>query len=390
MTASDQNAFDAKTFLASLTHRPGTYRMLDARGKIIYVGKARDLKKCVSSYFQKSHTDAKTVSLMRHAARVEVTVTNTESEALILEYNLIKRHRPRFNVVLRDDKSYPFIYASTDHAFPRLRFFRGARKGRGRYFGPYPNAGSVRKTLNELQKLFLLRNCTDGFFRNRTRPCLQHQIKRCTAPCVGLISSDEYAEDVAAAMLFLEGKNRSVIDALVTRMERAAANQEYEQAARYRDQITRLKKVESEQLISRNSAKDLDVVGLASDDKAHCVTVLFIRQGAVLGSRHHFPRVSGKTEPDVLLAGFLSQYYLGREAPGEVIVETDFGDRELLEASLAERSEHKVRIRHRVRGDRAALAGAGPHERRAGAAHSGREHRHLQAPVCRAGRSAGA
>ena len=238
MTSSDQNAFDAKTFLASLTHRPGTYRMLDARGKIIYVGKARDLKKRVSSYFQKSHTDAKTVSLMRHAAGVEVTVTNTESEALILEYNLIKRHRPRFNVVLRDDKSYPYIYASTEHAFPRLRFFRGARKGRGRYFGPYPNAGSVRKTLNELQKLFLLRNCTDGFFRNRTRPCLQHQIKRCTAPCVGLISSEEYAEDVAAAMLFLEGKNRSVIDALVTRMERAAANQEYEQAARYRDQIT--------------------------------------------------------------------------------------------------------------------------------------------------------
>ncbi|MEM7501087.1 MAG: excinuclease ABC subunit UvrC [Pseudomonadota bacterium] len=353
MTSSDQNAFDAKTFLASLTHRPGTYRMLDARGKIIYVGKARDLKKRVSSYFQKSHTDAKTVSLMRHAARVEVTVTNTESEALILEYNLIKRHRPRFNVVLRDDKSYPYIYASTDHAFPRLRFFRGARKGRGRYFGPYPNAGSVRKTLNELQKLFLLRNCTDGFFRNRTRPCLQHQIKRCTAPCVGLISSEEYAEDVAAAMLFLEGKNRSVIDALVMRMERAAANQEYEQAARYRDQITRLKKVESEQLISRNSAKDLDVVGLASDGKAHCATVLFIRQGAVLGSRHHFPRVSGKTESDVLLAGFLSQYYLGREAPGEVIVETDFSDRELLEASLAERSEHKVRIRHRVRGDRA-------------------------------------
>lgn len=353
MSAGEQSGFDAKTFLASLTHRPGTYRMLDARGKIIYVGKASDLKKRVSSYFQKTHTDAKTASLVRHAARVEVTVTNTESEALILEYNLIKRHRPRFNVVLRDDKSYPYIYASTDHPFPRLRFFRGARKGRGRYFGPYPNAGSVRKTLNELQKLFLLRNCTDGFFRNRTRPCLQHQIKRCTAPCVGLIASEEYADDVAAAMLFLEGKNRSVIDALVSRMEKAAANQEYEQAARYRDQITRLKKVESEQLISRNSAKDLDVVGLASDGKAHCATVLFIRQGAVLGSRHHFPRVSGKTESETLLAGFLSQYYLGREAPGEVIVETDFNDRELLEASLSERSEHKVRIRHRVRGDRA-------------------------------------
>lgn len=353
MNDAIRDAFDAKGFLASLTHRPGTYRMLDERGKVIYVGKASDLKKRVSSYFQKNHSDAKTASLMQHMARVEVTVTNTESEALILEYNLIKRHRPRFNVVLRDDKSYPYIYVSTDREYPRLRFFRGARKGKGRYFGPYPNAGSVRKTLNELQKLFLLRNCTDSFFRNRTRPCLQHQIKRCSAPCVGLISPKEYAEDVGAAMMFLEGKNRSVIEALAVRMERAAASQEYEQAARYRDQIARLKKVEAEQLVSRHSAKDLDVVGIASDGKTHCAAVLFIRKGAVLGSRHHFPKVTGETSPEALLAGFLSQYYLARSAPGEVIVSDDFPDRELLEKSLAERSEHKVDIRHRVRGDRA-------------------------------------
>ena len=348
-----REAFDAKGFLASLTHRPGTYRMLDERGKVIYVGKASDLKKRVSSYFQKNHGDAKTASLMQHMARVEVTVTNTESEALILEYNLIKRHRPRFNVVLRDDKSYPYIYVSTDREYPRLRFFRGARKGKGRYFGPYPNAGSVRKTLNELQKLFLLRNCTDSFFRNRTRPCLQHQIKRCSGPCVGLISPEDYAEDVGAAMMFLEGKNRSVIEALAVRMERAAAAQEYEQAARYRDQISRLKKVEAEQLVLRHSAKDLDVVGIASDGKTHCAAVLFIRKGAVLGSRHHFPKVSGETAPEALLGGFLSQYYLARSAPGEVIVSGDFPDRELLEKSLAERSEHKVDIRYRVRGDRA-------------------------------------
>lgn len=352
MTETANSKFDAQSFLASLTHRPGTYRMLNAKGKVIYVGKARDLKKRVSSYFQKTHADAKTASLMTYVAGVEVTLTNTEAEALILEYNLIKRHRPRFNVVLRDDKSYPYIHVSTEHAFPRLRFYRGARKGKGRYFGPYPSAGAVRKTLNELQKLFMLRNCNDNYFRNRTRPCLQYQIKRCTAPCVELVSETDYAEDVGAAMLFLEGKNRSVINAMVARMERAAGEQDYEQAARFRDQITRLKKVEAEQLISRHTSRDLDVVGIASDGRAHCVTVLFIRQGAVQGNRLHFPKISGQASASVLLSGFLSQYYLGRAAPGEIIVETDFEDRELLEAGLSDRSEHKVRIRHRVRGDR--------------------------------------
>ena len=210
----------------------------------------------------------------------------------------------------------------------------------------------MRKTLNELQKLFLLRNCSEGFFRNRTRPCLQHQIKRCTAPCVDLISEEDYAEDVGAAIMFLEGRNRDVIDAMVARMERAADARDYEQAARFRDQIVRLKKVEAEQLISRHSSKDLDVIGLASNGRTHCVTVLFIRQGAVQGSRHHFPRTGGDASSEALLSGFLAQYYLGRSAPGEIIVETDFADRELLEQGMSERSEHKVRIRHRVRGDR--------------------------------------
>jgi excinuclease ABC subunit C len=353
VTHSQEPGFDAKTFLASLSHRPGVYRMLDRKGKVIYVGKARDLKRRVSSYFQKHHSDVKTVSMLSHVADVDVTVTNTESEALILEYNLIKRHRPRFNVVLRDDKSYPWIYVATEHPFPRLQFYRGARKGKGRYFGPYPSAGAVRRTLNELQKLFLLRNCRDTFFRNRTRPCLQHQIRRCTAPCVGLISEAEYADDVRAAMMFLEGRNQGVIDAMVERMERAAEAQEYEQAARYRDMIVKLKKVEAEQLISRHSTKDLDVVGIASDGRIHCVTLLFIRNGAVQGSSHHFPRIAVDTDKATLLAGFLSQYYLGREAPAEIIVETDFEDRALLEAGLGERAGHRVAIRHRVRADRA-------------------------------------
>jgi excinuclease ABC subunit C len=207
LKANDKPEFDAKSFVASLTHRPGVYRMLNAKEHVIYVGKARDLNKRVSSYFHRAHADAKTSSMMKLVRDVEVTVTNTEAEALILEYNLIKRHKPRFNVVLRDDKSYPYIYVSTEHPFPRLEFHRGPRKGKGRYFGPYPSTGAVRKTLNELQKLFLVRQCQDSYFNNRTRPCLQYQIRRCTAPCVGYIDEAGYSEDAGAAILFLEGKS---------------------------------------------------------------------------------------------------------------------------------------------------------------------------------------
>ena len=327
--------------------------MRNARHKVIYVGKARDLKKRVSSYFQRAHSDAKTASMMPLVADVEVTVTNSESEALILEYNLIKRHKPRFNVVLRDDKSYPYIYVSTKHPFPRLQFHRGARKGGGQYFGPYPSTGAVRKTLNELQKLFLIRQCPDSYFSNRTRPCLQYQIKRCTAPCVGLIDEESYAQDVNAALLFLAGKNRGVIDTFVERMEHASESQDYEQAARLRDQIARIKKVEAEQLISRHSIKDLDVISVSSCPGTHCVTVLFIRHGSVLGSRNHFPKIAGNASRRQVLNGFLAQYYLGRDAPGEIIVEEEIDDRLLLEQGLTERSGHKVRIRCRVRGDRA-------------------------------------
>lgn len=353
MSDDKETAFDYKSFLTRLTHRPGVYRMLNAKGVVIYVGKALDLRKRVSSYFQKSHSDGKTTLMMQRVTGVEVTVTNTESEALILEYNLIKRHKPRFNVVLRDDKSYPYIYVSTSHPFPRLQFHRGTRKGKGRYFGPYPSATAVRKTLNELQKLFLIRQCQDSFFRNRTRPCLQYQIKRCTAPCVGHIERDQYADDVNAAVLFLEGKNRSVINSFVRRMEHASDARDYEHAARLRDQISRLKKVEAEQLISRSSAMDLDVIGVASDVAMHCVTVLFIRNGAVLGSRNHFPKVGGDASLPTILSGFLSQYYLGQDAPGEIVIANDFEHRALLEMGLSERSRHKVQIRFKVRGDRA-------------------------------------
>ena len=349
---SDDSQFDSKSFLRSLTHRPGVYSMLNAKHKVVYVGKARDLKKRVSTYFHRTQQDPKTAAMIKQVARVEVTVTNTEAEALLLEYNLIKRHKPYFNIILRDDKSYPYIYASTDHRFPRLRFHRGPRKGNGRYFGPYPSSRAVRQTLNELQKLFLIRPCKDSFFRNRTRPCLQYQIKRCTAPCVDLITEEQYAKDIDAAIQFLDGKNQSVINTFVERMDEASGAQQYEQAARYRDQIAKLKAVEARQLVTRSANKDLDIIGFASNGAIHCVTIIFIRNGAVIGSRDHFPRSPGQTQRRVLLNGFVAQYYLGRDAPREIIVEDKIEDAAVLQATLTKRCEHKVEIRHRVRGDR--------------------------------------
>ena len=349
---NDESTFDARSFLRSLTHRPGVYLMLNAKHKVLYVGKARDLKKRVSSYFHRTQSSPKTAAMLKLVANVEVTVTNTEAEALILEYNLIKQHKPRYNVILRDDKSYPYIYASTNQKFPRLQFHRGPRKGKGRYFGPYPSTIAVRKTLNELQKLFMIRNCRDSFFRNRSRPCLQYQIKRCTAPCVDLISREQYAKDIDAAIEFLEGKNQSVVNTFVVRMEDASENKEYEQAARFRDQISRLKEVEAKQLISRSAKKDLDILGFASNGAIHVVTVLFIRNGAVVGSRDHFPRLTGETDQHRILNAFVAQYYLGRGAPAEIILDTEIEDAVLLEAELTERIGHRVSIRHRVRGDR--------------------------------------
>jgi excinuclease ABC subunit C len=350
---SDDTQFDVKPLLRSLTHRPGVYRMLDAKHKVIYVGKARDLKKRVSSYFHRTQDAPKTVAMMQQVARVEVTVANTEAEALILEYSLIKRHKPRYNVLLRDDKSYPYIYVSTESAFPRLKFHRGPRRGKGRYFGPYPSTRAVRQTLKELEKLFLIRNCEDSFFSNRTRPCLQHQIKRCTAPCVDLISAEQYRKDIDAAIQFLEGKNQTVVDTFVKRMEQAAEMRDYEQAARFRDQISRLKEIEARQLMKRSDNRDLDILGFASNGAIHCVTVLFIRNGSLIGSRDFFPRLPGETDKQKILNAFVAQYYLGRDAPAEIIIELAIDDADLLQQELTERVSHKVAIRSRVRGDRA-------------------------------------
>jgi excinuclease ABC subunit C len=346
-------AFDPGAVLAHLTHRPGVYRMLDAAGTVIYVGKARDLKRRVTSYFQGSRAhDAKTLAMVRSVAGIEVTVTRTEVEALMLEYNLIKEHRPRFNVMLRDDKSYPYILLETGHRFPRLSFYRGPRTSKGRLFGPYPNAGAVRESLNQLHKLFQLRQCEDSYFENRSRPCMQHQIERCTAPCVGLISEEDYARDLEHAVLFLEGQSDVVTARLAERMEQASAALHFERAAQYRDQLARLKNVQSQQLMARTSG-DFDAVGMAEDHGIYCVAVMFFRAGRSLGTRSFFPKLVKGAEDEEVIRAFLLQYYGGREAPREILVSHSVPEAAALAELLSGQANRKVAIKSRVRGDRA-------------------------------------
>ncbi len=349
--AEPAGPFDPAALIRGLTQRPGVYRMLDARGQVIYVGKARDLRRRVGSYFQGRAQDAKTMALLRNVADMEVTVTRTESEALMLEYNLIKQHRPRFNVVLRDDKSYPYIHVDPDDDYPRLTFYRGPRTRRGKLYGPYPSAGAVRSTLNQLQKLFRLRQCDDTYFANRTRPCLQYQIQRCSGPCVNLISKEEYARDVENAMLFLEGDSDAVTARLVERMEQASAELRFELAAQYRDQLAKLRNVQSEQLMS-GSAIDFDAIGLAVERGVHCVAVMFFRGGRSLGTRNHFPKIAEGADEDEVIRAFLLQYYGGREAPREILVSREVPEAESLETMLSEQAGRRVEIKWRLRGDR--------------------------------------
>jgi excinuclease ABC subunit C len=344
--------FDAKVYVDSLPGRPGVYRMLDAQGEILYVGKARNLKNRVASYFQPSNVQPKVQALIAKTVNMEVTIANSETEALLLEYNLIKRHRPRFNVVLRDDKSFPYLHLETNHDFPRLNFYRGSRKEPGRYFGPYPSAGAVRDTLQQLQKLFRIRNCDDSYFANRSRPCLQYQIQRCTAPCVGLINKEHYAQDVGAAIKVLEGRNGEVSEDLGRRMEAAATRLEFEEAAQLRDQLAKLKVIQAQQIVTAGADHDADVIAVAAANGEYCIALMFVRSGRSLGSTTFFPKAALAELPEVL-AAFVTQYYLEREAPAEIIVEQQFDEMPLLESALTERSSHKVRICSSVRGIRA-------------------------------------
>ena len=341
--------FDPKAFVASLPSRPGVYRMLDAGGQILYVGKAGNLRARVGSYFRADLVQPKVLAMVQQIAAIEVTVTNSDTEALLLEFNLIKKHRPRYNILLRDDKSFPYLYLTTEQQFPRLSFYRGPRNRPGRYFGPYPSTVAVRETLLQLQKLFRLRQCEDSYFANRTRPCLQYQIARCSGPCVGLVSAADYAADVAAASRVLEGRNDEVAVELAARMEAEAAALRFEKAAALRDQLAALKSVQARQIVSAAADVDCDVVAAASGPGLYCIGLMFIRAGVNLGTTTYFAKAPFG-EPEEVEAAFLAQHYLAHEAPAEIVVGSALADREPLEAALGARAAHRVQIHRAERG----------------------------------------
>ncbi|WP_156293905.1 excinuclease ABC subunit UvrC [Serratia oryzae] len=348
--------FDAQAFLKTVTSQPGVYRMYDATGTVIYVGKAKDLKKRLASYFRAQVSSRKTETLVKNIVQIDVTVTHTETEALILEHNYIKLYQPRYNVLLRDDKSYPLIFLSAD-VHPRLAVHRGAKHAKGEYFGPFPNSYAVRETLALLQKLFPIRQCENSVYRNRSRPCLQYQIGRCLGPCVsGLVSKEEYQQQVDYVRLFLSGKDQQVLHQLIERMENASRELNFEEAARIRDQIQAVRRVTEKQFVSGNS-DDLDVIGVSFDAGIACLHVLFIRQGKVLGSRSYFPKVPGGTDLSEVVQTFVGQFYLqgsqARTLPAEILLDFNLPDEDLLADSLSEVAGRKIQIQSKPRGDRA-------------------------------------
>lgn len=354
MTSPPAAPFDPSAFLATCSGRPGVYRMLDEAGKLLYVGKASNLKKRLASYFRKSGLAPKTAALVGRIAQVETTIVANETEALLLEQTLIKQWRPPYNILLRDDKSYPYVLLS-DADYPRLGIHRGAKKDRGRYFGPYPSAGAIRESLNLLQKTFQVRQCEDSYFRNRTRPCLQYQIKRCKGPCVGLVEPEEYAEDVRHSVMFLEGRSNALAEELSASMERAAMNLEFERAAELRDQISVLRRVQDQQSMEGGSG-DVDVVAAMVSPGGACVHLISVRGGRVLGSKNFFPQVGIEEEGGAVLAAFIAQYYLSsheRDLPGELIVNTTHEDLPVVATAIGALRGREIAISHRVRGTRA-------------------------------------
>ena len=345
--------FDHKTYLAQLTAQPGVYRMYDAGGALLYVGKAKNLRKRVSSYFLRASGNPRTESMVEQIRRIEVTITHTEDEALILEATLIKEQNPRYNVWLRDDKSYPYLRISA-HEYPRIGFYRGAKTGDDRYFGPFPSSGAVRETLLTLQKLFKLRPCNDSFFSHRNRPCLQHQIKRCSAPCVRLISPEDYARDVGNAERLLRGKADELSAELGAHMDQAAEALEYEKAARLRDQIGALKRVQESRAIT-GGARNLDVVVAELHTSSSCVTVMSVRDGLNLGHHSYFPRHPHGAEAAAILSGFLGQFYLERETPAEILVSDLPEDAEWLARALSARAGRRIEISRPQRGQKLRL-----------------------------------
>ncbi|MCK3657296.1 excinuclease ABC subunit C [Pasteurellaceae bacterium Pebbles2] len=348
--------FDYKAFLKNVTHQPGVYRMFDKNDIVIYVGKAKDLKKRLSSYFRANVASKKTEALVAAICRIETTITSSETEALLLEHNYIKTYQPRYNVLLRDDKSYPYILL-TKETHPRITAHRGAKKVAGEYFGPYPHAGAVRETLSLLQKLFPIRQCENSVYKNRSRPCLQYQIGRCLAPCVaGFVSDEDYNAQVEYARLFLQGKDQQVLDHLIGKMEQASQALEFETAVCFRDQIQAVRAVTEKQFVSNERLDDMDIIAIAYQIGIACVQVLFIRQGKVLGNRSYFPKVPANTDLAELTATFVGQFYLqahqGRSVPNSIIVDHKLDEKTELEALLSEQAGRKVQISDQTKGDK--------------------------------------
>ncbi|HKR77992.1 MAG TPA: excinuclease ABC subunit UvrC [Rhodanobacter sp.] len=352
MQPTSPQAFDGKAFVRTLTTSPGVYRYFDADGELLYVGKAGNLKKRVGSYFLKPRLEPRIAAMIAQIARCEITVTRTEGEALLLESQLIKSLKPRYNIMLRDDKSYPYIYLSGGEDYPRLAFHRGAKNLPGRYFGPYPSTFAVRESLGLMQKLFKVRQCEDSYFRNRSRPCLQYQIGRCTAPCVGLVSVEDYAGDVRHAEMFLEGRSSAVIDELAAAMEQASAKLDFERAAALRDQVAALRQLQAQHHVQGASA-DMDVIACRIESGLACVSVLFFRDGISLGTRDFFPRLPLDAEPADVLAQFVAQYYLDRPVPRELILGEELPEQAVLAEVLTQQSGHAVELKSSVRGERA-------------------------------------
>lgn len=345
-----------KTFLTNLSNSPGVYQMLGDEGEVLYVGKAKNLKKRITSYFNGLSKDQKTLTLINHIRDIDITVTHSENEAVLLECNLIKKYRPRYNVVLRDDKSYPYIFINTKQAFPSVDLYRGPRKKNGLYFGPYPSAFAVRDTISLLQKLFGIRSCHDHYFEARTRPCLLYQIGRCSGSCVGLITKEEYAKNIQLAILFLEGKSNKVIDEMHKRMEQAVGELHFELAAHYRDQIARLRQIQERQYINVHEG-NADIAGLAIQAGIICIQLFSIRGGQILGSRSYFPTVPANSSNDEIIHAFITQHYLSNNIlaeniPKQIIMNANIPDKALMQNVLTLQAKHKVELIHPIRGEK--------------------------------------
>ncbi len=349
-------AFASKSFIDSLTQRAGTYQMIDSEGVVLYVGKAKNLKKRVSSYFRKSGISAKTSALVKRISDIDITVTETETEALILEQNLIKKHRPTFNILMRDDKSYPYILLTDKDQWPRLSFHRGPKKLTGTYFGPYPSVNSVRESMSLLQRVFKVRQCEDSFFKNRSRPCLQYQINRCSGPCVNLATEEDYQTSVELTRKYLEGKSDEITKQLEQQMDRASDEMQYERAAEKRDQIKALRQVQAQQVIEKGRGI-IDVIAASLERGQACIHILYIRQGRILGSRSFYPKIQLSETVEDLLSEFLPQIYLnghGRsDIPKEIITSNSFEGADALTEALEHLINRSVKIKHSVRGARA-------------------------------------